>query len=168
MTLRIRKATPNDYAALVEVLWECDQLHIDHLPQVFQTPLGSRPETIRTREYITGLLHDPGASILLAEEPDTTGAPNVVLGAIITILHDTPPIPLLVPRRYATIDVISVRQDQRGKGIGQQLMHTAEDWAHSMGARDMELNVFLFNQNAVHFYEELGYSAVSQKMSRKL
>lgn len=84
------------------------------------------------------------------------------------MLRESPPLPFVVQRRIAIVDLISVRQDQRGSGMGRALMAAAEGWARSMGADTVELNVFMLNQNAIHLYEALGYAPISQRMVKKM
>jgi GNAT superfamily N-acetyltransferase len=42
-------------------------------------------------------------------------------------------------------------------GIGQALLRRAERWAAERGASELELTVWEFNQDAIAFYEKLGY-----------
>ena len=49
---------------------------------------------------------------------------------------------------------MAVSSDSQGKGIGQKLMMTAEDFAKNNGFRLLELNARI---TAVPFYEKLGY-----------
>ncbi len=156
----IRPATMNDYEDLCRILAECDALHSARLPGWFN-PLAD-PRLARTREYFAELMQDPNTSVLVAEQDGR------IAGAIITLVRDTPPIPILVPRRFGSIDIIVVRQDQRGLGIGRALMAQAEAWAKAMGAQDIQLSVYAFNHSAIRFYESLGYEAISQKMSKDL
>ena len=91
-----------------------------------------------------------------------------IVGAIVTVVRDTLPIAVLTPRRVANIDIIVVRSDRQGRGIGRALMAQAEQWARTRGADDIELTVYSFNQKAIRFYSELGYETVSQKMVKKV
>lgn len=158
--MQIRPALISDYEALCAVLFECDSYHAAHLPERF-TPLND-PHLARTRDYIAGLLADPTASILVAEQDDR------LLGVIITLVRDTPPLAILTPRRFGNVEVISVRREARGQGIGRALMTRAEEWARSVGAQDMELSVYLFNEDAARLYAGLGYVDLSKKMLKRL
>ncbi len=160
MNFAIRKATMQDYEHLCDVLAEVDRLHVQHLPEHFR-PLAS-PLDARSREYLSGIIAGPNSTILLAEEGDQ------ITGAVILLVQETPSIPILISRRYVGIDVIVVRGDRQGQGLGRALMAESEAWACSMGIRDIQLGVYLFNQKAIRFYEELGYTALSQKMEKKL
>lgn len=50
-----------------------------------------------------------------------------------------------------------VAEELRGKGIGSELMRYAEDEAKQRGFKEMTLGVEETNENAIRFYEELGY-----------
>jgi diamine N-acetyltransferase len=41
-------------------------------------------------------------------------------------------------------------------------------WAVAQGAASIELNVYEFNQNAIRFYQNLGFQTFSRKMRKKL
>ncbi len=160
MGIEIRTATMNDYERLYLLLAEVDSLHTHAMPHVFRAL--PNLQAARSREYLSELLDDPDNSILLAEQS------GQLVGAIITLVRDTPPYPILVSRRVANIDVIVIRQDQQGRGIGRALMACAAEWARSLGAQEIELSVYSFNQHAIQFYENLGYEEISKKMAKKL
>jgi len=77
-------------------------------------------------------------------------------------------IPVMVPRQYAIIDGIAVKSELRGHGIGRSLMHRIQEWAITRGATAIELNVYEFNIEAVHFYHRLGFDTLSRRMSKPL
>ena len=53
--------------------------------------------------------------------------------------------------------VIGVRQSSWSKGVGRQLMHAVEAWAHSKQKTKLELTVMLDNERAIVLYESLGF-----------
>ena len=68
----------------------------------------------------------------------------------------------LVFPRYAKLRgnaylTIGIRENWRGKGIGNRLMETAEQYAQGKGVRRVELEVFGKNKNAISLYETRGY-----------
>src|SRR5512133_1355681 len=147
--LIIRRASLKDYEELCSVFAECDALHSAHHPS--RVHALADPQTARTREHISELIFDPNTALLVAEQEAH------LVGAIVVIIRDAPPIPILTPRRFANVEIVAVRQGQHGRGIGRALMTRAEEWARSMGAQDIELSVYSFNQEAVRFYEGLEY-----------
>jgi diamine N-acetyltransferase len=154
----IRKATPQDYDELCIVIDEGDALHRDNVPQRFQKPTGP----VRDRDYILGLLADENVGLFVAEQE------GKLVGFVHVIIRDAPPLPILVPRRYAIIDSIAVRKEYRGQGIGHALMAQAHDWATAKGATTVELNVYDFNKQAIAFYRSLGYEIQAHWMRKPL
>jgi aminoglycoside 6'-N-acetyltransferase I len=55
-----------------------------------------------------------------------------------------------------------VDQDLRGQGIGKALMHTAEDWARSLGLTEMASDTWLENEFAIKVHISAGYEEVER------
>ena len=83
-------------------------------------------------------------------------------------MRETPPLPILVPRRVAIVENLAVRSDLRRAGIGQALMDRVYRWARAQGAVEVELTVYEFNEPAIAFYTSLGYETSSRRMSKRL
>jgi len=158
MAMIIREAMTQDYDALCELIDQADALHQDHLPYIFQKAKGPA----RDRDFILGLIEDENVGLFVAE----------VEGQLVGFAHvrvrDSPDIPILLPRRFAVLEGLAVRENSRRAGIGRALMEKVHEWAASKGATAIELNVHEFNQGAVAFYQALGYEVSSRKMSRFL
>jgi ribosomal protein S18 acetylase RimI-like enzyme len=158
MDLTIRPANAQDYDDLCEIIAEVDEMHRQRCPQIFQRP----PGPARERAYIQGLLADEDHGLFVAE------VDGRVAGFLHVMAHDTPPIPILVPRRLAVVDNLVVRRDLRRAGIGRALMERAEQWARPQGATEIDLTVFEFNAGAIAFYRSLGYETRTRRMSKGL
>jgi ribosomal protein S18 acetylase RimI-like enzyme len=158
MPSAIRAATTRDLDALLLIIDELDALHREHLPHVFQEPNGPP----RDRAYMLDLLADEAYGVFVAE------AAGKVVGFVQVNIRDTPPVPILVPRRVATVENLAVTEEFRRMGIGQALMRRAQQWAEEQGASEIELGVYEFNQAAVSFYHSLGYAVSSRRMSKRL
>jgi GNAT superfamily N-acetyltransferase len=158
MDLTIRPATAQDYDDLCEIIAEVDALHRKQCPHIFQRP----PGPARERAYILDVLADENHGLFVAE------IGGRVAGFLHLIAYDTPPVPILVPRRLAMVDNLAVRRDLRRAGIGRALMGRAEAWAREQGAAELELNVFEFNAGAIAFYRSLGYKTRTRRMSKAL
>lgn len=158
MPVAIRAATARDLDALLPIIDEVDALHREHLPHVFQDPHGPP----RDRAYLLELLADESYEVFVAE------VEGEIVGFVQVNIRETPPIPILVPRRVAAVENLAVREEFRRMGIGRALMRHAQRWAEELGASEIELTVFEFNQAAVSFYHSLGYAASSRRMSKRL
>ena len=154
----IREAVSRDYENLNTLIDAVDRLHRDNLPQKFQESEGP----VRDRNFILDLIADESVGLFVAEREAQ------LVGLVHIVIKDTPDIPILVPRRYAVIDNLVVKDGLRRAGIGRALMTKAHDWAITKGAKLVELNVYDFNEAALAFYERLGYKTYSRQMSKSL
>jgi hypothetical protein len=68
-------------------------------------------------------------------------------------------------RRNGVVDVLYVRPEARGKGVGMELVRAAADWAHRQGAERLELVVPESNAEAIHLYERLGFATVERRLA---
>jgi ribosomal protein S18 acetylase RimI-like enzyme len=152
----IRPATTDDYAGIAAAFDEVHDLHCQALPYVFRAPAGHALE----RAEFEAVLADPEGGWLVAERGDA------IVGFVkLRVLH-APDRPVMVPRDFAEVDALGVRADQQRAGIGRALMAAAEAWAAERGLREIELGVWEFNQSAMAFYEQLGYTTERRKMRR--
>jgi ribosomal protein S18 acetylase RimI-like enzyme len=65
---------------------------------------------------------------------------------------------LLSHEPSAHLEVIVVREDAQGQGLGKALIQTIEQAVREQGARSITLHVFAANSHARAVYERLGYS----------
>lgn len=158
MQFAIRAATARDLDALLPIIDEVDALHRERLPHIFQKPDGPP----RDRAYMLGVLADESSGLFVAHGGEE------ILGFVQATIRDALPIPILVPRRIAVVENLAVRVGSRRVGIGRALMHQVECWAEGRGASEIELSVYEFNQAAISFYRELGYSASLRRMGKRL
>ena len=156
MEMVIRKAQESDFDALNRIFQVGDRHHSQALPLIFRMPESG--EEVRPREYLQSVLNDEHSAILLAESAED------IVGAIHITIQQSPAYPITVPRRFAVIENIVVAEAHRRCGIGKMLMARAHQWAGEHGISQLELNVWNFNQDAIRFYESLGYETASRRM----
>ncbi len=154
----IRLACLEDYTAFGRLYLEINDLHAAAHPNLF-APTRTPPHD---EEDFHFMLSDPNQAVFIAEvEDEAAGFVNV-------ILRDAPLLDILVRRRFAVVDSIGVNARFRRQGIGEALMQRAAHWATEKGAASIELTVYEFNQSAIAFYEALGYTPLSRKLSKPL
>jgi ribosomal protein S18 acetylase RimI-like enzyme len=158
MEFSVREAMPSDYDGLCEVFAEVDALHRDGAPSVFRKPDGP----VRSWGHILKILTDENAALFVAQSGDR------IVGLVVILLREASDIPILVPRRYAHVESLAVREGYRHLGIGRALMERAHEWAQDSGVTEVQLSVWEFNQEAIAFYERLGYRAFMRRMWRRL
>jgi len=154
----IREATLGDAEGLCRCYDELDTLHCEAMPGLFQAAEGPA----RSEEFFSRIFTNENTALFVAESG------GQVIGFVIVSVQETPDISILVPRRYASIVDLAVRCEFRRRGVGRALMEQAQAWARDKGAAQVELNVFEFNQEAIAFYEAMGYGPVVRRMWRAL
>ncbi|MHB1296588.1 MAG: GNAT family N-acetyltransferase [Anaerolineae bacterium] len=154
----VRVARPED-ADAIETIWaEVQALHVAAAPDVFRAAEGP----LHAPEFVSQVLADPEATLRVAEEDGR------VLGFAYIVLRHAPDIPLFLPRTWVEVETLGVTCGARGSGVGQSLMEAAEAWAVERGATRLQLGVWEFNQQALGFYQHLGYETAMRRMWKRL
>ncbi len=150
----IRVARRDDYEGLCPVIRELDAFHAGALPHFF------RPfdEPARPLEWFIDMLENPESLLLVAEHD------GVIAGFLSALVRNSPDLPMFVPRRWLVVDNVAVLNAYRRMGIGQALMHQVHAWAHEQGLAEIELSVWEFNEDAIAFYEKLGYTTIVRRL----
>jgi ribosomal protein S18 acetylase RimI-like enzyme len=154
MEVNVRRATEDDYEALCELWAQADGYHAAALPQVFRRPEGYA----RARAFVTAAVADQETGFFVAE------LSGQVIGLVRVTIRRAPDVPCFVPRRYAFIEEVVVREGFRGRGFGRLLLEHAHRWARQHGVDQIELSVYEFNTGAIRLYQQLGYATLSRRM----
>ncbi len=154
----IREARREDYNGLCAVIKELDAMHADAIPRFFRHFEGAA----RSPEWFADALDNPDSLLLVAERE------GAIIGFLWGLVRSSPDTPMHVPRRWLLVDMLGVAETYRGQGIGRALMEHAHDWARRQGIAEVELSVYEFNQGAMAFYAELGYTTIVRRLWRGL
>ena len=157
MTIEYREASEADLPAICALGEEVNALHHKAWPHVFAGPGTAE----RDRDLWAQSIGKKMATTFIAESEH-----RIIAFTTIAVHDETSSI--LQPARYARVGSVSVTKRERGKGIGPRLMALAEEWAIARGARDLRLNVCLFNEHALHVYKELGFTQRSVNLGKQL
>jgi GNAT superfamily N-acetyltransferase len=157
MPLLYREATEADLSALCALGQEVNLIHHAAWPHIFAGP--GRPE--RDKAQWASSIDQPNATTFVAESEG-----QVIAFATVSVHDETHS--LLQAGRYARVGSVCVAEGERGKGIGPALMALTERWAISQKARDLRLNVWAFNEHALHVYAELGFVQRSFNLGKLL
>jgi ribosomal protein S18 acetylase RimI-like enzyme len=156
--LVVRRARDADRPAL-DALWQSvDELHASLLPGYFR----KARSPARPGSFVDEAMESRDQTLLVAE------LGGEVIGLVHVEIYDTPPLPVMVPRRRAHIEDIVVHPRKQRGGVGKRLMEEAARWAREQGATQIVLTVWRGNEVAQRFYESLGYKEVSRVLERDL
>jgi ribosomal protein S18 acetylase RimI-like enzyme len=144
--MEIRSAGPgnyNDYCRLIHAF----DLHFSQKdPGYFRVP----GNPVRTPEFYLSLF-GPDRGVLMAFEG------GQVVGLVNYSAEGPQDYPSLVPRRILFVTILAVAQGHTRRGIGRALMAEAHRKAVELNCVAVELCVQDYNQEALAFYEAVGY-----------
>ena len=155
--MAIRFAVREDLDRVNELRKQVNELHVQGKPEIFKPGF---PDELRDHIYI--IFDDPLQKIVV-EENDGVIRAFAVLHRILR-----PETPFMFPRDYLDIDEFCVDQSCRRQGIAAEMIRFIRDHAKSEGFERIELNMWEFNQDALEFYEAVGFTTYRRYMEMKL
>lgn len=155
--MQIRRATADDYDAYCRLVSDLDRLLAEHDPQHYH--LNGPPE--RSRDFFLSEFNADHKAVLLAEDG------GQAVGLLCCFATEEPAYPILNPARIALIPILTVAASHRRRGVGRALMAEAQAWAQAQGCAELGLAVQAFNDEALAFYQALGFSVQSRLLGKK-
>jgi RimJ/RimL family protein N-acetyltransferase len=136
----IRKATPHDAGALVELAESVGR-------EEGRWILGTGPwrSASDERRYLRTVQRHPDATVLVAEDGGR------IVGRL-SLARDPHP----ASRHVADLGLM-VAESHRRQGVGTALLEEAVTWARAAGVRKLELHVFPWNEPALGLYRAFGF-----------
>lgn len=152
--MNIRKATLDDYAGLLELYSELDELHRNNYSELFRRPKG----VARSIEYINNLIHDNDKALFIAE------VDYIIIGLAECLVMRSPNFPVIKEREWVQLDSIAIRHDYQHQNIGSSLLEVVTQWAQSKNINRIEVKVYSFNTNAIEFYNKNAFKDLARTM----
>lgn len=151
--LDIRPVTIDDAALLARLSESIGREHVEAVPNRFR--LASHEEARAEFARLLSVEGCEGLIAFLAELP---------VGYAIYKVTDRVDSPFSLPGRYLHLQHFSVEPAYRKQGIGRQLMESVKDVARSNQIEEIQLDVWLFNERAIAFYEAADFIPKTQRM----
>ena len=153
----IRSARASDREHICLLSEQINRDHHKNMPGDFRQPDGKGDW-----EHWVAFLNDERGIFLVAE------VDGEILGFVACKVVESGKISFLVQKTKLQISTVVVKERVQRKGIGRQLLEAALDEGAARGATEAFLEVMSYNKNAHEFYEMLGFSSFSEKMSLQL
>ncbi len=158
MTVRLRSAIRSDLDAVLSLLRELDESHVDLEPALLKT----FSEPPRPRDWMLARFVEPGEACFVAEQE------GQVVGFIWAKVQNPPAIPAFVQEPLLVVADLVVHAPYRKRGIGHALLEHAINFGKVRGARRVQLTVFDKNGSARKFYDDLGFRPLSVVLTKEL
>lgn len=139
----IRKAKEEDYNGIDELVNQLLELHLVNRPDMY-VKLKHPLSLDEFNNFISS-----NRKIVLVAEDDS----KLIGFGIVTIMNNSG---MVKNRKVALLDNIYVVKEQRGKGVGSNLLSNLRNLSKDKGAKRMDLVVWSFNTKAIEFYKKNG------------
>ena len=156
--LSIRKACISDFNQINELFWQSDLFHHNNESYIYE----KTDEGHRTKEYFESIICEEN-SIFIVLVIETK-----IIGFLYAYEEIRGKLPFHKKRKYMVLDNIVINEKYQNMGYGQKLMNYFVKYSREKQYKDIVLNVFCFNKNAIKLYENNGFEKLSQNMILKL
>ncbi len=159
MTIDIRPAEIEDFAAVDRLYKELDQTHIEEYPELFVDHDGpARPFT-----YLERLISGQSDVLLVAETNE-----GEIVGLLEASILENDTLGIQKGRVWTQLSNIIVSKPYQQMGIGEMLLDELVYLCHETGIDRIELSVYAFNEGALNFYTKAGFKPLKQEMALDL
>jgi GNAT superfamily N-acetyltransferase len=162
-TTYVRRACADDLEQLCRLYVAFHEFHVQGVPERLRS-LGepAQFDCAALVATLAQLLDRPDAALFVASEGDE------LLGLAELYLRQDTEHHATVVHRYGHLQSLMVREEERRRRVGTQLLEEAERWAASQGAEELRLDVWEFADGPTPFYERCGYRTLRRTLVRPL
>ena len=152
--IKIRFATEKDVDDIMKLLLQVHRVHSSIRSDIFK--VGS---TKYSADELKGIIADKNSPIVVAVDKD-----DRVLGYSFLQIVEIKNNRSLVDTKYIYIDDLCVDEGSRGKGIAKSILEEVKNYSKKLGCNSLRLNVWKGNDNALRFYEKMGFVELKREM----
>lgn len=147
----IREANKNDIPEIINLLKQVNLIHHQGRPDIFN--IGTK----YTKEELEKIINDNKRPIYVYDD-------NQILGYAFCIIKETKDDNILASRTELYIDDLCVLEGNRGNHIGSSLFSYVKERAIDLKCDAITLNVWIFNEGAMTFYQKMGMKPLKTVM----
>ena len=125
-------------------------------PEVFKAGFNDE-----LRDHVYDIWNDPEQEIVVADSD------GIICG--FAVLHHIvkPATPFMYERDFMDVDEFCVDKEYRRQGVASEIITFIRKYAKEKGLNRIELNMWEFNQDALAFYEAVGFKTYRRYMEMK-
>ncbi len=144
-----RFASSDDIEFLLDLFCELDVKHLKHLPEIKAI---TADKNYRRNYLLENVIPDENKLLAIVEDQ------GKIIGTGMGIIQERKDHIVFKDLKYGLIADLVVSNKHKRKGAGKILMEFLEKELKERGCSQIELTVYQFNEEAMSFYEKLGYS----------
>ncbi len=146
----VRKAEKRDYDAVIKIMVQVQQMHVEWRPDLYK-----QNETMIPRKIFDQII-DQGTFYVAEMRGEVAGMMELLFRHVESPSH--------VTRNVIFIDSIAVDEAYRGMGVGHLLLDKAKELKREKAFDRIELQVNAKNQRAMEMYRNYGFREPSVNM----
>lgn len=153
----IRFAKENELVRVNELRKQVNDLHVEGKPEVFKAGFNDE-----LRDHVYDIWNDPEQEIVVADSD------GIICG--FAVLHHIvkPANPFMYERDFIDVDEFCVDKEYRRQGVASEMITFIRNYAKEKGFNRIELNMWEFNQDALAFYEAVGFQTYRRYMEMQV
>ena len=142
----IRLGKMEDIQQVNVIRKEVNDLHVKGKPNIFKPGFCSA-----LAEYVKQFVGSDDKMLLVCEEN------NLICAYAMIEFITKPETPYRYELEYLHIEELGTLQGQQGKGYGKAIMEKVKELAKERNISRLELDVWSFNEQAIKFYDKIGF-----------
>lgn len=154
----IRKAVESDFGAVNHLFFEVYNLYHQNIPEAYK----KIPKKILLKGDFLNMLEGDSSTISVAILKDQ------IIGLVYMYTEKETRTHISPARNRVCIAELCVLKNYRRQGTGSLLIQNAEQWAKNHKINNLVVLVYAFNQDAINFYQKLGYSPYSIQLNKTI
>lgn len=155
--INIRFAKESELARVNELRKQVNDIHVEGKPEIFRAGFNDE-----LQDFIYKIWKDPEQKIVVAE------LNGIVCGfAVLHHIH-RPENPFMLERDFMDVDEFCVDKEYRRQGIATKMISFIRNYTKEKGIKRLELNMWEFNQDALAFYEAVGFTTYRRYMEMEM
>lgn len=153
----IRFAKENELVRVNELRKQVNDLHVEGEPDVFKEGFNDE-----LRDHVYDIWNDSEQEIVVADSD------GIICG--FAVLHHIvkPATPFMYERDFMDVDEFCVDKEYRRQGVASEIITFIRKYAKERGFNRIELNMWEFNQDALAFYEAVGFKTYRRYLEMKV
>ena len=149
----VRFARNEDLERVNELRKQVNDVHVEGRPDIFKPGFNEE-----LRDHIYEIWEAEDKDIIVAERE------GIICGFACVQFVDKPESPFMNARSFYAVDEFGVDEAFRRQGVATELMAFIKADAQKKGFAKLELNMWEFNEDALAFYEAVGFQTYRRYM----